>query len=412
MELLESLRMSWRSIRGHKLRSALTTLGVIIGVAAVIVFVTLGVSLQADIVGEVTGEQRPVMSVWVAPDRDGPPGAGAQPVFTDRDVTRLNETAGVTEVLPRGQVATAGLSQGAQATGFGGVTATPPAFFNESQIEEGRVYRSGEPEVVLNEAAAALFQPNATVGDTYTLALADGRVLDVRVVGLLNSSALGPAGGFGGDTPQVYVPIDPFYSVTREIPGTSREQNVYPFLTVEAENFSALSPTRERVQDYLQNSSDARQLKPNSYVFNVQTNEDLLNRIEEIIGTFTDFIVGIATISLIVGSIGIANIMLVSVTERTREIGIMKATGARRRDVLQLFITEAVLLGVIGALLGAVVGAIGGYIATEYVEIPLTLDPRLFAGAIAVGISVGVLAGAYPAWRAATTDPIDALRYE
>ena len=412
MEFRESVRMSWRSIRGHKLRSTLTTLGVVIGVAAVIVFVTLGVSLQADVVGEVTGQQEPVMSVWVAPDKEGPPGGGAQLVFTDGDLARLEAIQGVGEVIPRGEVATAGLSRTGQATGFGGVTATPPAFFNESQIAEGRVYRSGEPEVVLNEAAAALFQPNATVGDQYDLALADGRTLDVRVVGVLDSSSLGPIGGFGNQAPQVYVPTDPFYNVTREVPGTSREQNVYPFVTVEAENFSALGPTRDRVQGYLANGSDARRLKPDSYVFNVQTNEQLLDQIEEIISTFTDFIVGIATISLIVGSIGIANIMLVSVTERTREIGIMKATGARRRDVLQLFITEAVLLGVIGALLGAVVGAIGGYAATQYAEIPLTLDPQLFAGAIAVGITVGVLAGAYPAWRAAKTDPIDALRYE
>jgi putative ABC transport system permease protein len=412
MDIGESLRMSWRSIRSHKLRSTLTTLGVIIGVAAVIVFVTLGVSLQADVVGEVTGGQEPIMSSWVAPDEDGPPGSGAQPVFTESDVDRLERLQGTEEVIPRGQVATAGLSQGAQATGFGGVTATPPAFFEESQLAEGRVYQSGEPEVILNEAAVALFQPNASVGDSYSLALADGRTFDVRVVGVLNSSSADPVGGFGDQAPQVYVPTDPFYSVTREVPGTDREQNVYPFLTVEASNFSALSPAQDRVQSYLTNGSDARQLKPDSYVFNVQTNEQLLDRIQEIISTFTDFIVGIATISLIVGSIGIANIMLVSVTERTREIGIMKATGARRRDVLQLFITEAVLLGVIGALLGAVVGAIGGYAATAYAGIPLTLDPWLFAGAIAVGISVGVLAGAYPAWRAAKTDPIDALRYE
>jgi putative ABC transport system permease protein len=412
MDVGESLRMSWRSIRGHKLRSTLTTLGVIIGVAAVIVFVTLGVSLQADVVGEVTGGQEPVMSAWVAPDRGGAPGSGAQPVFTASDVDRLENTAGVAAVIPRGRVATAGLSQSGRATGFGGVTATPPAFFEERQIAEGRIYRTGEPEVLLNDAAAALFQPNASVGDQYTLALADGRTFEVRVVGILNSSSANPVGGFGSQAPQVYVPTDPFYSVTREVPGTDREQNVYPFLTIDADNFSALDPTQNRVQSYLANSSDARQLKPQSYVFNVRTNEQLLDRIEEIISTFTDFIVGIATISLLVGSIGIANIMLVSVTERTREIGIMKATGARQRDILQLFITEAVLLGVIGALLGAVVGAIGGYAATAYAEIPLTLDPLLFAGAIAVGITVGVLAGAYPAWRAAKTDPIDALRYE
>lgn len=410
MEVVESLRMSWRSIRGHKLRSALTTLGVVIGVAAVIVFVTLGTSLQADIVGDVTGTQEPAMSVWAGPDEAGPPGEGAEPVFTQRDVRRLNATPGVERVLPRGQVATAGLTSGSDALAFGGITATPPAAFNSTDFAEGRVYRSGAREVVVNQAAISLFDRNVSPGERFEIALADGRTLDTTLVGVLNDTALSPFAGTAG--PAVFVPTDPFYTTTRASPTTGTNQRVYPFLTVVATDFERVDPARERMRAYLTNRSDARQLKADAFVFRIQTNEELLDQLEEILGTLTDFITAIAAISLLVGSIGIANIMLVSVTERTREIGIMKATGARRRDVLQVFIVEAVLLGVIGAILGALVGALGSYALTEYVDLPLVLDPVLFLGAVLVGIGVGVLAGAYPAWRAARTDPIDALRYE
>lgn len=403
--------MGWRSIRGHKLRSGLTVLGILIGVAAVIVFVTLGTSLQAELIGDIMSSQKPAMSVWVAPDEMGPPGAGAQPVFTERDVRNLNRTAGVERVLPRGRVATVGLSTGDNALAFGGITATPPATFNTSTFAVGRVYRSGAREIVINQAAAALFDENVSVGEQFELALADGRTLNTTLVGILNDSARSSFSGFG-DSPAVFVPIDPFYNVTRESPTTGETQKVYPLLTVVAANFERLEPTQDRVRASLTNRSDARLLKPDEFVFRVQTNEQLLDQLEELIGTLTEFITAIAAISLLVGSIGIANVMLVSVTERTREIGIMKATGARRRDVLQLFIVEAVLLGLLGAALGALVGAFGSYALTEYVDLPLILDPLLFGGAVCVGIAVGVLAGAYPAWRAARTDPIDALRYE
>ncbi len=144
----------------------------------------------------------------------------------------------------------------------------------------------------------------------------------------------------------------------------------------------------------------------------LQTSTELLQQLEDILGLLQNFIVGIAAISLVVGSIGIANIMLVSVTERTREIGIMKAVGAQNRDVLGLFLTEAVILGAIGAVLGTVLGLAVGYLGAWYIELPLVYPYEYVALAIAVGILVGVASGLYPAWQAARTDPIDALRYE
>jgi len=134
--------------------------------------------------------------------------------------------------------------------------------------------------------------------------------------------------------------------------------------------------------------------------------------VASVIERITRFVTGVAVIGLVVGAIGIANIMLVSVTERTREIGVMKAVGARNRDVLVLFLVEAGLLGTIGAVLALPVGLVVGYAATRYAEVTFALAPTWMVTAVAVGVVVGVVAGLYPAWRAARVDPIDALRYE
>ena len=408
MEFTESLRLSWRAIRSHKLRSTLTTLGVVIGVAAVITFVTLGTSLRADVLGQVGADRTPNVYVWASPEGEGggTPGAGAQPVFTERDVSELRNLSGVESVVPRGIVPTAGLSHSGNTVAQRQVIATAPAYFDSGDFVAGRAFRQGQREVVLNEQAAKLFDTQVTVGENVTLRLASGDSVEAEVVGLLNSSAAGgPFEGLGSQ-PLVFVPTDPFYRTT------IGSQRVYPTVTVVAENFGAVAETKESVRAYLTNRSDAAQLAPEGYEFSVSTDQDLVDQLEELLNTLTSFITGIAVISLVVGSIGIANIMLVSVTERTKEIGIMKAVGAQNRDVLQLFLLEAVLLGVLGSIVGIPVGVLGAYAAGQYIGLSLVLPYEWFAIAVAVGVLVGVLAGLYPAWNAANTDPIDALRYE
>jgi len=413
MDAAESLRLSWRAIRSHKLRSALTVLGVVIGVGAVITFVTLGASLQADILGQVGGERSPSVYVWAGPEgENGGPGAGAQPVFTERDLDELRALSGVSAVVPRGIVPTAAITAGGDTVAQRQVIATSPASFDSASFVAGRPFRTGEREVVLNERAARLFDSQPTVGDEVTLRLASGESADAEVVGLLNASAGGgPFAGLDGQ-PLVFVPTDPFYGTTIESPTTGETQRVYPTVTVVAEDFGAVADAQSAVQAYLGNRSDAAALVPEDYAFSVRTDQDLVDQIEELLSTLTDFVTGIAVISLVVGSIGIANMMLVSVTERTREIGIMKAVGAQKRDVLQLFLLEAVLLGVFGAVAGVPVGILGAYAAAEYVGLSLVFPLEWFAIAVGVGLVVGVVAGLYPAWNAARTDPIDALRYE
>ena len=402
MKPVENLRISWRSIRGHKLRSTLTTLGVIIGIAAVITFVTLGASLQEDIVGQIGGEEASSILTWVGPEgQDQAPGFGAEPVFSPADVGGIADIETVETVIPYTIWLSDRLRVGEETViRQEAVRITSPAFLEDEDFRAGANFAAGTNEAVLTPNAAAMFPTNVSVGDSITV-LRGNRTRSLSVVGILNASdSLGAVEGFQG-TPRIYT--------SPEAVGETR----FLFLYVEATGPETVDATKEDVRRYLEEDSVASVDLPADYVFKLQTSEDLLSQVREILNLLTGFVTGIALISLVVGSIGIANIMLVSVTERTREIGIMKAVGAQRRDVLTLFLTEAVILGLVGAVVGAVLGAVVGFAATEVIGIDAYVFPLQWALiAAAIGILVGIVSGLYPAWNAARTDPIEALRYE
>ncbi|KPN32005.1 macrolide transporter ATP-binding /permease protein [Halolamina pelagica] len=414
MNVVESVRMSWRAITGHRLRSVLTVLGVVIGVGSVITFVTLGASLQAAIVGDVATSS-PDIAATVGP-ADGPEGGPGStesiPVFTEHDIEQLQGIDGVDAVIPTGQVGIAGLEFRDDRIRWPAVTATTAASFDEDEFAAGGPFTAGTNETVLNPAAARMFEENVSAGDEITVEFAENDSRTLTVAGVLNESTGFAAVGGGGGTPAIYVPTDPFYTTTAESPTTGERERAYPQLTVRAASYEQVGAVETPARAYLQNESDASQLKPASYEISLTTNDALVEQIQSILSTFTNFITGIAVISLLVGAIGIANMMLVSVTERTREIGIMKAVGATRRDVVQLFLVESIILGVIGSVLGTLVGLAGGYAAAQLIDLPVSFAPEWFAIAIAVGVGVGIVSGIYPAWDAARTDPIDALRHE
>lgn len=411
MDPRESFTIAVRAIRSHKLRSTLTVIGVVIGIASVVTFASFGASVETEIIGSIGDSGANNVYVLGQPaDGDGFEQA-LQPIFTEHDIEQISELAGVEGVVPRGVIPANSVTHRGDTVSVQQLTATTPAAITNETLVSGRSFRSGADEVVLNRAAAeTLFEQNLTVGDEITIRRTD-ETLNLTVVGIVNGTAGElPVGNFGPQ-PQFYLPADPHYDAVVESPSTNARQRAYPQLTVFADPGQTVAVT-ETIGTYLEERSDARQIAPAGVELVARTSGDFAEQISDVIQQITRFVTGIAVIALVVGAIGIANIMLVSVTERTREIGIMKAVGARNRDVMELFLLEATLLGTGGALLGLPLGLVVGWAATRYAGVGFAFAPYWSALAVVVGVLVGILAGLYPAWRAAHVDPIDALRYE
>ena len=346
MKVTESFRISWRAITGHKLRSTLTTLGLIIGIGAVIVFMMLGGGFEADILGDVDDEEEPIVQVSTQTSPEG--GFGVQfiqtPIYTQNDVERLETLDRVEYVAPQASISAVQLSHGDERLlsggGFGGefgVEATVPEWFEDDFVEfvEGEAF-DAEDEAVVNELLAERFDEPLSVGDELTLRLDDDTETTVEVSGIVDDETDDFV------SPTVYLPIEPHYRTTIETPDGT-QQRAYSSLTVAGSDFEELDELQNDVEAFFESDSDAQQLKEEEHTITVQTVEDIVEQVTDIIDQFALFLAGIAGISLFVGSIGIATIMIVSVTERTREIGIMKAVGARKRDIVQLFLAESLI---------------------------------------------------------------------
>ncbi|RLM33425.1 ABC transporter permease [Haloarcula sp. Atlit-120R] len=411
MDAGESVRITLRSIRAHKLRSALTVVGVIIGIASVIAFATFGASVEAEIVGDIETSNAGNIYVFGTPAGDDDFDRTLQPVFTEYDVQQLEGIPGVQAALPRGIVRTQSIRHGNRTLARQQVTAVRPASIGDGVLVEGRSFGAEESAVVVNERMAGSFAENLTAGERLTMTMPDGSERNVTVVGVVNGTrGEVPVSDFARQ-PRVYVPIDPFYDSVVESPAAGVRQRAYPQVTLVVDP-RAIPETQSAIQGYISGDADARSLSADDTELVARSGNDFVEEISDVIERITRFVTGIAVIALVVGAIGIANVMLVSVTERTREIGIMKAVGARNRDVMQVFLVEAALLGTIGSLLGVPLGLLVGYGATRYAEVTFSLAPLWMALAVGVGVLVGVVAGLYPAWRAARVDPIDALRHE
>lgn len=408
MKLRQSVRISGRAITAHKLRSTLTTLGVIIGVGAVITFMVLGGAIAADFTGEfeeLYGDDAVLMVQTETPIQGGYGIAFSQaPVYTEHDIGELEGIDGVSFVAPIGTVDAVQTSYaGQQLTGAIDVRATTAQAFSFDEFQDGQAFEMGSNEAVLNTRASELYG-GVEVGEEISYTTAGGERMTLTVSGIIVEE-------FMGQPPTMYVPTDPYYGTVVETPRDTTERG-YSFLLIGAGNIDDLSSVQEGVVAYLTGTSDATLLKGTDDVIQVQTIDDLVLQITELIDQLTVFIVGIAAIALVVGAIGIANIMIVSVVERTREIGIMKAVGARKRDIVQLFLVESVVLGLIGATVGVALGVGIGAVGVAALGWPMVYPLEWIAGAVVMGISVGVLAGLYPAWRAASVDPIIALSRE
>ncbi len=410
MNVVESMRIALRSLSANKMRSGLTMLGIIIGVMAVVAMLSIGQGAQAAITNQITSIGTNLLYIRPGATQQGGvrSAEGSAATLTQEDAQALTGVSNVVAVAPEvdsfGQVAYLGNNANARVIGV------TPDYQNalNANVADGEFISSSN--VTANSAVVDL---GAQVAQTlFNGAEPVGQMIRInnqlfRVVGVMQ--AKGGTGANNTDN-QIYVPL------TTAMTRLSRGGQFRGSNTVSVINVKITDPSAQNqvVQDISQVLDQRHHVAQDD--FTIQSQQDILNAANQVTGVLTIFLGGIAAISLIVGGIGIMNIMLVSVTERTREIGIRKAIGARKRDILAQFLTEATFLSLSGGLIGIAFGALIARLISGFQLGSSTLTtvvaPSSVILAVVFSAGVGLFFGSYPANRAASLHPIDALRYE
>ncbi|MGD9967433.1 MAG: ABC transporter permease [Hyphomonadaceae bacterium] len=399
-----------RALRANPMRSALTALGVIIGVASVVAMVALGSGAQAQVERSIASLGSNLLIVAPGAIRGGggvrgAAGGGGWDSLTMADAVAIAQLENVAVVAPsqraRTQIIANGLNWNPQVEGV-----TPDYLIaRDWEIALGRMFdqteeRQARRVVVLGATVATELFPNVDpLGQRVRM---NGGAYEV--IGVLEPKG---QSGFGMDQDDIV--LAPLTTVKRRIAGRRGRGDTVSQISVKAESEAVLSRLQEDVETLLRQRHRTREGEDD---FTVQNLSSITETAAQTTQVFTYLLGGISAVSLLVGGIGIMNIMLVSVTERTREIGLRKALGARQSDILHQFGLEAVTLAVAGGIIGLVIGVAGAWGMTALFNLPLVVSPLNAGLAIAFSGLVGVVFGAYPAWRAARLDPIEALRRE
>ncbi|HLO04207.1 MAG TPA: ABC transporter permease [Symbiobacteriaceae bacterium] len=386
---VESLRMAWVSILGNKLRSLLTALGVIIGVAAVIALVSVGQGAQKSTEAQITALGTNLITVR-------PQGNGFR--IVEEDLTIIQQRfAGIEAVLP-----SVGGTQYVKAEGGDSLQVTIEGtgvaysqvrdrnvalggFFTQEDLD-----RRSRVAVIGTTTAQNLFGNGNSIGKQFRLL---GQPF--TVIGLLEPKGTGVTGQDQDD--MILVP----YTTVSRLQGINR----IPSLTVKAKSAEESKLLTQELTDYF-----VAKFRNDENAVRVQSQDQLLQTVGSITQTFTMLLGAIASISLAVGGIGIMNIMLVSVSERTREIGIRKAIGAKSRDVLLQFLIEALILSGAGGIIGILIGGSGALALSKVLAFPPAITASAVMLSFGFSVAIGIIFGFYPAYRAANLDPIEALR--
>jgi putative ABC transport system permease protein len=426
MSLSESLRMSLRSLWSHKMRSALTITGVVIGIASVLAVTSLGAAFEDSITSQFDSvDDRSVfVTCATSGQQNGPPDCGQSSfVFTDVDRVKLESINNVERVVASGEVTITSITYNGKQVPFDTLTATTDNADEVRKIEDylvGGPFTDGESQLVLGYLAAkslsgagAGAEPNIQPGADLAIQLADGTTRAAKVSGVLaEQSSL-----FGGGNNAIFAPIDPFYARPITSPSNGENVPVFAGFTVVAIDAAVVNQVRDDVKDFMNMQSDAVTFLEGQegLTIIVATASDIQSDISSAFDQITIFIAGIAGVSLLVGGIMIGTIMLISVAERTKEIGMMKAIGAKDRQVLSMFLLEAAIIGLIGTIIGIGLGIgagaalIGGLFGDE---ISFVMPWNWVGIASIVGVGTGILAGLLPARRAVAIQPVEALNYE
>ena len=411
MNFLESARIALRSLAANKMRSGLTMLGIIIGVMSVVAMLSIGQGAQAAITNQITSIGTNLL--YIRPgstDQGGVRTAqGSAATLTLEDAEALEGLPNIVGIVPQvetfGQVAYLGNNSNARVLG---VTPAYVDTLNASVaqgefVSDSNVTARSAVVVLGAQVATDLFDTGDPVGQSVRI---NGQTF--RVIGVM--TAKGGTGFMNQDT-QIYVPITTAMSRLNR-GGQFRGGNSVSVINVKITDSSLQDIVVQDIGDVLRQRHRV-QFQDD---FQIQSQQDILNTANQVTGILTLFLGGVAAISLVVGGIGIMNIMLVSVTERTREIGLRKAVGARKRDIMAQFLVEATFLSIAGGIIGILFGALianfisGIPMGGSTINAVVGVDSVLLAVIFSAG--VGLFFGIYPANRAASLHPIDALRYE
>ncbi len=403
--MISNIKGAFSSIWNNKVTSLLTILGVVIGVTSVIVLISLGQGLKNDVSSLIQGLGSNIMGVIGGKiDAASMQGGGqvnpaqfiATDILTEKDLQTIQNTDGVQVAAPMSLVSST--------IKYNEKIATPLIMGTTSQfietvgilkLESGRVFdnNSGEKSIIIaSNTKEALFGNNDPIGKRVMIS-----DTGFTVVGLLKK----PSGSvIGGEYDNMtLIPFDAATALNKN------QVKIYRIMVKAADNSDPKAVKETLTRSLLKNHN-------NEENFSVLTQDDLLGLFDQFLDLATTMVTAIAAISLIVGGIGIMNIMLITVTERTREIGLRKAVGASKSAIMTQFLVEATIITLLGGLLGLAIS----FAATYIIEAKSTLNPEITVSTIilSLGIStiIGILFGLWPALRAAQKDPIEALRRE
>lgn len=403
LRLREAVRISLGSIWSSKLRSGLTTLGIIIGIAAVVANVSLGESFNVYFAEEINAQGSNFIIIYSQESN----------LFYTDELELIAKTPGVSGVSPikeqLGEVTYFSQTKNINVVGVtGDYEDTANIIMEEgSFISDQDTFSAAIGSDVANEK----FNRNISTRSTIDVAfrLEGGRIVTrkFKVKGIIESPGVSFVGGGIDRDVSIFIPVSTINQML--------EEDDFSAFFAMSDNLDDLEEVSDEVDKRLARNFgvSSRDLEDeDAKPYRIFNQADVLEQTNQLADTLRNFLVAVALISLFVGSIGIMNIMLVTVTERTREIGIMKALGFSGADILLLFIIESVILSLFGGILGVGVGIGGAYAVTNVLSLPFRFSPYIFEAGFLVAIIVGVAAGVYPANKAAKMAPVDALRYE
>lgn len=397
-----TLLLAIRSIRRHLLRSFLTTLGIVIGVGAVVTMVTLGKATTAAVQQSISSLGTNILQVRPGQGFGRGGGGPRPPDFKPEDVEAIaDQIAGVTAVAPQAQTTATAIYEGANWSTT--VTGTTLAYFTVQPwpLASGRYWTGAEQAagkavcIIGNTVRQNLFRNTEAVGKRFRIG-----AISCDVIGVLTTRG---QGGFGDQDDVVLMPIK---AVQRRFTG-SRDIRL---MLVGVDQAYSTSAVQSALTDLLRERRSITGGKDDD--FNIFDTKQISDTLTSTTTMLTRIVAAVAAISLVVGGIGIMNIMLVSVTERTREIGIRLAIGAVAREVLLQFLVEAVVLSCLGGIIGLILAQAIIALLVPVMQVPWTFDLQINVIAFAISAVIGVVFGYFPARRAAALNPIDALRHE